>query len=124
MVTVNEKIEVLTMARDLIYEPSAWIQCYHATDSEGMEVPPQDSDAVCFCLEGAIIRSLTELGMFVTGSDLWEVNIEVMGGREDHENIARWNDSPSRTHREVLARLDATLERLEAQQNVEEGDND
>ena len=66
---------------------------------------------MCFCLEGAIIRALTEL-LEVDEEELLlqEINDEVMGKNED--NMVIWNDSPERTHAEVLARVDATLERL------------
>ena len=110
MITVQEKIDVLKMARDLIQEPDAWVQECHAWNHLGEETDPTEPDAVCFCLEGAILRALTELGEVGRGDALLEINAEVMGS---DENICEWNDSPERTHAEVLARVDATLERLE-----------
>ena len=61
MITVQEKIDVLKMARDLIHEPDAWVKSL-TPRMTGEEIAPEEPDAVCFCLEGAIIRALTELG--------------------------------------------------------------
>ena len=110
MTMVQGKIDVLAMARGLIQEPDAWVQECHAWNHLGQETDPTDPDAVCFCLEGAIMRALTKLGEVCKGDPLLEINAEVMGS---DENICDWNDSPKRTHAEVLARVDATLERLE-----------
>ena len=113
MVTVQEKIDVLKMARDLIQEPDAWVQECHAQNDIGEETGPTEPDAVCFCLEGAIIRALSEL-LEVDEDELLleEINDEVMGKNEGSKMVI-WNDSPERTQAEVLARVDATLERLE-----------
>ena len=110
MVTVQEKIDVLTMARDLIHDPDSWVQECHAWNDIGEETSPDEPDAVCFCLEGAIMRALMNLQMRGAGPELVEIEVEVMGGID---NICDWNDSLERTHAEVLARVDATLERLE-----------
>ena len=115
MITVQEKIDVLKIARGFIQEPDAWVQECHAWNHIGEETDPTDPDAVCFCLEGAIMRAMTELSPVIASepsfmSELVEIDAEVMGS---DGNICEWNDSPKRTHDEVLARVDATLERLE-----------
>ena len=109
MVTAQEKIDVLKMARGFIQEPDAWVQECHAQNDIGEETDPTESDAVSFCLEGAIMRALTHLQMRGVDPELQEVETEVMGS----ENIVEWHDNLNRTHAEVLARVDATLERLE-----------
>ena len=111
MIAVQEKIDVLKMARDLIQEPGAWVKGSHAQDDRGEEIAPEEPDAVCFCLEGAIIRALTELGESAESSELLEMDAELMG--DDGEYMTMWQDRAERTHDEVLARVDATLERLE-----------
>ena len=112
MVTAQEKIDVLKMARGFIQEPDAWMKEWHAQNHIGQETGPTEPDAVCFCLEGAIIRALSEL-LEVDEDELLlkEINDEVMSKNED--SMVIWNDSPQRTHAQVLARVDATLERLE-----------
>ena len=111
MIAVQEKIDVLKMARDFIQEPGAWVKGSHAQDDRGEEIAPEEPDAVCFCLEGAIIRALTELGESAESSELLEMDAELMG--DDGEYMTMWQDRAERTHAEVLARVDATLERLE-----------
>ena len=122
MVTVQEKIDVLKMARGFIQEPDAWVQGCHAQNDIGEEVAPEEPGAVCFCLEGAIIRALMELSEINAGdpsfpSELLDIEVEVMGDDEDdgrdEDSMTIWNDSMDQTHDEVLARVDATLERLE-----------
>ena len=110
MVAVQEKIDVLKMARGFIQEPDAWVQECHAQNHIGEEEDPESPDAVSFCLEGAILRALTELEEVGRGDALLEIDAEVMSS---DEHICEWNDSPERTHAEVLARVNATLERLE-----------
>ena len=61
------------------------------------------------------MRAMTELSPVIASepsfmSELVEIDAEVMGS---DGNICEWNDSHERTHDEVLARVDATLERLE-----------
>ena len=89
MITVQEKIDVLKMARGLIQEPDAWVQECHAWNHLGQEEDPESPDAVCFCLEGAIIRALTKLGQVMpkVGARCSEIDAEVMGRRPDAENI-------------------------------------
>ena len=118
MVTVQEKIDVLKMARGFIQEPSAWVKGSHAQDDRGEELAPEEPDAVCFCLEGAIIRALTESGEFGAGSELLEMNAELMGA--DGEYMTMWQDRAKRTHAEVLARVDTTLERLEREKKEQQ----
>ena len=113
MTTVQEKIDVLTMARDLLQEPSAWVRGCHAQNDRGEEIAPEDDHAVRFCLEGAIIRALTEMGESGESPLLGEIGDEIMddGDGPDNANIVIWNDDFYRTHAEVLAQVDATLER-------------
>ena len=110
MITVQEKIDVLTITRDLLQEPGAWVQGCHAQNDRGEEIAPEEPDAVCFCLEGAIIRALTKLGESAESSELLEMDAELMG--DDGEYMSMWQDRAERTHAEVLERVDATLERL------------
>ena len=42
MVTVQEKIDVLKMARGFIQEPGAWVKGSHAQDDRGEEIAPEE----------------------------------------------------------------------------------
>ena len=59
MIAVQEKIDVLKMARGFIQ--AGRMDGSGTQNDIGQETGPTEPDAVCFCLEGAIIRALTEL---------------------------------------------------------------
>ena len=56
VVEVNELLEILTSARDLLAERSRWSPVHIATDENGCWVPVGHIDAVRFNLQGAVIR--------------------------------------------------------------------
>ncbi len=77
---------------ELIADPASWCQGYEAIDIDGDEVDA-DSRAACrWCLVGAIVKCR------ITSDEL-----DVLYRRVPH--LTRFNDSPGRTHAEVIAAL-------------------
>lgn len=77
--------------------PEAWTQRYHARDERGFVVRYDDPTACSWCLDGALL-SLSYMPAWLSVSDALE-SIE--------PRYIRWNDSPGRTHAEVLALIAA-----------------
>lgn len=92
-------LEVLRAARALVDTPEKWTQGVYATDSDGNTVPPEDDDAVCFCLSGA----------------LWHADPDGPWGAYEavgvavRRNVIAFNDDEATTHADVLAGLDRAI---------------
>lgn len=55
--TKQTTLEILVAARALISDPESWTQYYFARDGYGREVLSRSNAAVCYCAQGAVIRS-------------------------------------------------------------------
>ncbi len=108
--TTPEKIEVLQRSRELLRPLGAWIRLVHARDQRGETVRPESAAAACWCLEGALMWSLAQMGLPATGVYLASITSEVR--EPSWASIPVWNDTLGRTQAEVLARLDSTIKRL------------
>ena len=108
--TTPEKIEVLKRSRELLRPPGAWIRLVHARDQQGETVRPESAAAACWCLEGALMWSLAQMGLPATGVYLASITSEVR--EPSWASIPVWTDTLGRTQAEVLARLDSTIKRL------------
>lgn len=95
--------DVLERAADLIEPKGAWTQGELARDIRREPTDPDEPDAACWCLEGALQK--------------------VCGRHEAYQAVRRvvaepslwgWNDDPNRTQEEVVAALRraATLARV------------
>ena len=49
-------MELLEAVLDLLSEPTRWTRKAFARNQRGTEVPPQDDEAICWCLQGAVIH--------------------------------------------------------------------
>jgi hypothetical protein len=99
-------LETLRAARQLITDPAKWTQGDYARDADGIDVAPEDEDAVCFCSYGAIasICGLNE--------DLPPFrHLHNVCGRMFKMSVIDLNDTHS--HAEVLALFDAAIAELE-----------
>lgn len=88
--------EILFKAADLIEPEGAWTQGALARGADGEPVEPEDRDATCWCISGALMR-LSD-GQFY---ELIKPVERVIGGRI----IPAWNDTKGRTQAEVVAKL-------------------
>jgi hypothetical protein len=115
-------VGVLKAGRDLISEPSRWLQGGLAQDSEGKAVNPIDPSAVCWCSVGAV-RKMAGIHQPLVGRralDQLRLAATELGYFSDRElawkRLDKINDN--RTHPEVLAMWDQAIER--AKQGVSE----
>lgn len=108
-------LQILIEARKLIEKPERWIQHDYARDADGGEVTPDDSDATCFCMLGALARSAHAMEHEAHRLPAALVLSTTVGGRVHH-----WNDDPDRTHAEVLAAFDRAIARASTESESHE----
>lgn len=104
--------EILHAARTLLARPEAWTQGKFARDSHGRPVYYTDERATCWCTSGAMgkvndTESVAQRVSLTAFSFLYKAT--------GFECIPDWNDSPSRTHAEVLAALEKAQRLAEEQ---------
>lgn len=78
---------------ELLDAPEKWTQAAYAKNAQGERVEYCEPEAVCWCLEGAMMRCY--------GADF----IKKLATVETHlsSEITHWNDQPSRTFEQVRA---------------------
>lgn len=96
--------EILTAARGLICTPDRWVQGDGATDSLGNSVSMRHPSATCRCTLFAILTvgSGAEAGLAI------DTLRQVIDLPED-VSLPEWNDTPGRTHADVMAAFDAAI---------------
>lgn len=120
----NEKavVDVLRDARMLLAAESHWVQGALAMDESGRPVNPLAEAAVCWCLEGAIMRADADLDFPHAGPALAgpafgavmaAIGGDVISGRH-RRSPAQFNDAAGRTHADILRVLDAAIATAEA----------
>ena len=87
--------EMLRAARKKIEPDGAWTQGAFSYNSDGEEVNPQSTEAVCWCSLGAIAA-------VIRGSSGLDARIYLSQSYDDLVDIPQWNDALHRTHTEVL----------------------
>ena len=100
-------VEVLRGARTLTER--GWCQNNYALDLKDRPVENWHSDAVRWCIAGAVDR-VVRYDIKLRNAALDAIR-ETIGGEE---SALDWNDAPERTQAEVLKALDDTIARLEA----------
>lgn len=103
-------LAVLKAARDLISEPSGWVQGPFAVNSAGDGVDPHHPSAAAFCAIGATWAA----------APAGNTSLSIAADRElertlgDGQTANEFSDAPERTHAEVLDLFDRTIARLDA----------
>lgn len=126
MTNNEEHLTALQQMRELLGDPKAWIQgSYAKVDSvKGFSTSPMDPEATCFCLAGAARRVWKDqcIGVAGNGPEWWLGTqlIRYTHDSIDRANVPHWNDSPDRTHADVLKFLDS---RIEFYKKTPEGDS-
>jgi len=111
-------LDRLRRARRLITDPRYWTQGAYARNIQGDECAPDEPPAFCFCTYGALARA-TGCRPFEVSTYAGEaLDALVLTLNEDFDDmpiasIPEWNDNSQRTHADVLALFDKTIERLE-----------
>jgi hypothetical protein len=98
-------LRVLIRARELLAEKEHWCQRSIARGWFGIPVPANSAKARRYCALGALTRAGYELGLPFEGAS-------VALQRQMGCLIPNWNDHSTRTHAEVLATFDATIDTL------------
>lgn len=119
---LDQTIEVLTRARELISEEHRWTQYAYARDKEGICVESTSPKAACWCARGAINRVVHSPDGYVGHeSDLLSASQVALGNMGPYDripwprsNILNLNDAEGTMHADVLERFDVTIERLKA----------
>lgn len=109
-------LEILVRARELLTDPDRWIQGEFGLDSDGEAInsargviAAAEAGALsCMCMLGALLVAEGTVHGVVLRTDEIEKALGI-------EFIDRFNDARDRTHAEVLARLDAAIEKLKSQ---------
>lgn len=96
-------VETLRAVRDKIATPDRW------TPFEHCEFPKPSKGA---CIPCWAERAAEECGQ--SYSDGW-IGIGYALGFNTRAEFRRWENAPGRTHAEVIARLDAAIQRMEAE---------
>jgi hypothetical protein len=108
--------EVLRQARKLIEKPEHWTQGANARKANGLLCSVDATDAVCFCLNGAIHRRM-RLGDYSSCGSACGALCRVAGG-----SFIEFNDAPGRAHAEVLDLLDRTIAAEEVRERLAAGE--
>ena len=90
--TRQEKIEALRKA-SLLLQEKGWTQGCFARDKEGKGVNPTSKNAICFCIAGACIKTLSDCSLILTPLSLSCGNLP----------IGVFNDLPGRKLSDVTA---------------------
>ncbi len=104
--TQTELRPVYEQARGFLAQ--GWTQNASARDSIGHSTEPDDQDAVCWCIGGAIDRALMDVDQF------WPIRTAAFDGiakllPSSQYGVSGWNDATGRTQAEVLAVLDQAI---------------
>jgi len=84
--------------RDVFTTPATWIKGMYARDGEGNGIRPQDPEAKCFCLQGAIRKCYDPAGDF--SKEYMRVR-DLVCTRLGGSDIPSWNDADERTFKQV-----------------------
>lgn len=106
-------VDLLKRARALIATPKAWCQQKAAASLfRPGYIAPSSPDATSFCAMGALIKEGFGIDdrAWCAASDFLQ-NAIPAGSRDS--TIPRYNDTPGRTHAEILALFDRAIEAAE-----------
>ena len=98
--------------RELLSSPDSWTQGVFARDQNGKSVCPDDPSATCWCLMGAILYIFKRENMatykHVLDVCLNKINPLPTKGEWSVRSMIDWNDSPERSHEDVVELLENT----------------
>jgi hypothetical protein len=95
-------------AHVLLEPPEAWVQGALAVDCDGHHCPPDDPTACRWCVVGALKKCYGPDSFLIIEplkADLEQNRALVLESLSYHNIVAYWNDSPERTHADVVALL-------------------
>lgn len=102
-------VQILKDARELLSDPTHWTKFAFARDSAGFKTKIYDSDAVCWCVMGAIMK---ESGDYNNTNKALSLLEEVIS---DNVAIGVGNDNEDTTHSDVMETFSIAIEKAEEQ---------
>lgn len=114
----NSLLRIYKRARRLIASPQCWSKGAVGRDAQGDHVENL-SQAVSFCPIGALIMSYGEPNYsalpYPERDRLQQPLLRAIRAMDKSRpvHIPSWNDSPKRTHQEVLNAFDAAIRKME-----------
>lgn len=94
----------MTLPSELLADPTSWTKHHPARDAKGQSTDARDPDAVCWCMAGAIFRTI--------GQTVQPLLEDVVARRfpdrithDVYDGYVAFNDHPDTTHAEVLSVL-------------------
>ncbi len=115
-------VDVLLEARQILTPPKSWTQYTRALDAGNSKVGIGDPEAVCFCMASSLLRAVYNLQAdykpMGTNHAYSGARAAVYayictnaraGGYAGELRIEAWNDTPSRTHAQVLEMFDGVI---------------
>jgi hypothetical protein len=105
----GRRLHALRGARARISSPTNWCRGAGARDTQGQPCGSFSTNAVCWCVGGAIERECAQDFGFRMEVEALVAKHAGCGARTLH----KWNDEKGRTHGEVVAAVDAAIAELE-----------
>ncbi len=105
-------VDVLREVRALLADPNCWTQGEIARNRAGKPEFAESKEACCWCLVGAVWR------VAGTGPEARQARrfLHVAIDGIPLGKIPNWNDTPGRTHAEVVVVVDRAIELAEAEE--------
>lgn len=110
----DDVLQVMREMRELLAEPERWTQRVLARTETHEATAPYYSDAVSWCLGGAIQKVIGELSPTIGYSIRNALDLAMRRQGSRAFNYVTWNDWTGRRHTDVLALLDLAIEIEEA----------
>lgn len=103
-------VKILRRAQALVAKKGGWTSGADARDRDGGETLIESRTARAFCAGGALVRAASEIDPKFQGeaTDALRRSLGVRG----EGSVARWNDKPRRTQKQVVAAFDGAIARL------------
>lgn len=104
-------VKILRRAQGLIAKKNGWTSGADARDRGGEETSIESRTARAFCAGGALVRAASAIDPCFQGAatDALRKSLGVRG----EGSVARWNDKPRRTQKQVVAAFEKAIARLE-----------
>lgn len=103
-------LELAVKVRERLNSPERWTKYADGRSASGARLGTFHlPEAACWCVSGAAIVECSE---YDTRRALYEALFAAERYKKAVDLVIEWNDSPTTTHADVLARLDAAIEKL------------
>ena len=115
----NNVLDVLMNAKDLLSNKEAWTKGAYVVNKDGVPLKLYDNsddnfEAVAYCLFGALCPTFnSDYGVTIKDNlDAMKLIHLSTVKKTDFDNIIKFNDCETTTHKEVIGILDYTIRKL------------